>query len=591
MKSIPAFFFVFFLAMGVTAQTISYDVLDINRVKARINSNGSHFWDQQGIAKYEVPKGSGINAIFAFNTWCGGRDVDGQLHLAGGRYNTAGQDYWPGPVSDTNSYTAGFDTLWDKVWKINKTEIDYHKNHYWVAGYTAPPAILSWPGNGNPALGQAARLAPFYDLDADDMYEPMDGDYPMIRGDQSVFFIMNDNRSLHSETGGKAMRLEIHGMAYAFDCPEDSTLQYTTFLHYDIYNRSAAVYHDTYLAAFLDTDLGSAWDDYIGCDVGRGSFFTYNGDNIDGNYGAFPPALATTVLGGPYLDPDNLDNPKFDNQGNPLCDLSINGLDFGDGIVDNERYGMSKFVYTTNCASGPTCDPAVAADYYKIMHGMWKDSVVMQYGGNGHPNAGATGGNCSFMFPDLSDNCNWGTNGIQPPGYLTGAGGSGASWTEANAANPPNDRRGTLSMGPFTFLAGDHQEMDLAFVWARQYTDSSALAAVDLLKTRIDKLRTYFRMDSIPCGGSFSGIVSPSQDLSTLEVFPNPASTVLNLKYNNRSGAATYQLINVLGERVGQGKLRNMEINQIPLSGIIPGMYFLVVYDGNVVKTKRFLRK
>ncbi|MCX6269668.1 MAG: T9SS C-terminal target domain-containing protein, partial [Bacteroidetes bacterium] len=344
-------------------------------------------------------------------------------------------------------------------------------------------AILTWPGNGNVALGQSAQLAPYYDLNNNGVYEPMLGDYPLIRGDQAVFFIQNDNRRLHSETTGDKLGVEIHGMAYAFDCQDDSALVYTTFLHYDVINRSNNTYHDTYFGTFTDTDLGYAWDDYVGCDVGRGSFYCYNGRNIDGSgkpdeYGAFPPAISTTVLGGPYLDPDNLDNPKTDTIGNQLCDLSINGLFFEDGIQDNERYGMSKFVYTTNCSSGPTCDPSNAPDYYKIMRGLWKDSTHMMYGGNGHPNSGATGPDCSFMFPDLSDFCNWGTNGIQPIGYETGSGGNGPSWTEANVSNLPDDRRGTISMGPFTFLPGATQELDIAFVWARQYTDSSATAVI-----------------------------------------------------------------------------------------------------------------
>lgn len=596
MKLALAFLSVFFWATTSFAQSPVYDNLDINRVSARINSNGSHFWDQQGASKYEVPKGSFTNSLFCFGLWFGGLDTNQELHLAGARYNNGGLDFFPGPVSDTIYYTSAYDSLWNKVWKISRTEIEYHKTHYWVAGYTPPDAILNWPGNGNTAMGQSLLLAPFYDMNNDQAYDPLMGDYPLIRGDQAVFFIMNDARSQHMETHGKKVGLEIHGMAYAYNCPADSALVYSTFLHYDIYNRSTNTYHDTYIGAFVDTDLGDAWDDYVGCDVERGSFICYNGDNIDGSgqagtYGAFPPAISTTVLAGPFLNPDNLDNPKLDNLGNPLCDLSINGYSFGDGILDNERYGLSSFFYTTNCASGPTCDPDTAPEFYNLLQGKWRDGVHLKYGGNGHPNSGSSLDDCNFMFPDLTDFCNWGTNGIQPAGFTTGAGGTGPSWTEANAGNPPNDRRGTISMGPFTFLPGDRQEMDLAFVWARQYTDSLALAAVTLLKSRIDQLWSYFHSDSIPCGGSFSGINSIQNAPQSLVVYPNPATTLLNIKYDNHLGHAEYQVFNVLGELVGQGKLLSKELNQISINNITPGLYFLVVHDGNKVNTNRFIRK
>lgn len=390
------------------------------------------------------------------------------------------------------------------------------------------------------------------------------------------------------------MGIEIHAMAYAFNCPDDSALIYSTFIHYNIYNRSSNQYHDTYMGAYVDTDLGDAWDDYIGCDVGRGSFYTYNGDNVDGSgqagtYGAFPPALSVTVLGGPALDPDNLDNPKIDGQGNALCDVSINGDNFGDGMMDNERYGLSRFVYTTNCSSGPTCDPSVAADYYNLLCGKWKDGVNMQYGGNGHPNAGATGPDCNFMFPDLSDGCNWGTSGIQPAGYITGAGGSGVSWTEANVSNPPNDRRGTISMGPFTFQSGAHHVLDLAFVWARQYADSSALASVSLLKTRIDEVRLAYENDSVSCGGSFSGIYSPTDITSSLSLFPNPASGHINVEYKSNSGQVDCAVVNILGEVLLQDKLNSNTAHQLNISNLSPGMYLLIVMDRGVVRGKRFV--
>jgi hypothetical protein len=67
-------------------------------------------------------------------------------------------------------------------------------------------------------------------------------------------------------------------MAYGYDRPDDSTLNNTLFMHYDIINRSDNNYHDTYLGLFADFDLGFALDDNIASDVTNGMMYCYNGE-------------------------------------------------------------------------------------------------------------------------------------------------------------------------------------------------------------------------------------------------------------------------------------------------------------------------
>ncbi|MCX6269669.1 MAG: hypothetical protein NTU44_00330, partial [Bacteroidetes bacterium] len=98
-----------------------YDSLDINKVSARINNNGNHFWDLTGNADYFVPKGSLKSAQFSFSFWLGGLDSDNKLHLAGDRYGGLGQDFWSGPVADPVNYSNTYDSAWNKLWKINRT--------------------------------------------------------------------------------------------------------------------------------------------------------------------------------------------------------------------------------------------------------------------------------------------------------------------------------------------------------------------------------------------------------------------------------------------------------------------------------------
>jgi hypothetical protein len=98
---------------------------------------------------------------------------------------------------------------------------------------------------------------------------------------------------------------------------------------------------------FTDFDLGFFGDDYIASDVTNGMMYGYNGTTVDGTgqtyaYGEHPPAIGLKVIGGPFLEPDGIDNLSGE------CGCSLNGLNFGDNIADNERMGMTNFTILLN---------------------------------------------------------------------------------------------------------------------------------------------------------------------------------------------------------------------------------------------------
>src|SRR4051812_17483710 len=73
--------------------------LDINNVRARLMTGGDMWWDRgTATARYEVPKGSGKNSLFAGSVWVGGYDAQNALKVAAQTYRTKGNDYWPGPT-------------------------------------------------------------------------------------------------------------------------------------------------------------------------------------------------------------------------------------------------------------------------------------------------------------------------------------------------------------------------------------------------------------------------------------------------------------------------------------------------------------
>ena len=496
------------LCMASVAQLPPISHVETNNVRATILGNGTCFVPQQEVwyeewqqshftcPTWEVPQGSGKETMFQQSLWLGGLDADDSLHLDAFMYGQLGEAYWSGPLKTTDATIDLMTALrFHHVWNLTRVEIDDFIARHGQAGYAIPEDILTWPAHGEE--GYASNLAPFVDVNGDGRYNPSDGDYPDIKGDQCLFFIFNDNWSMPTESSGTPLGIEIHAMVYAFEAPDDEALNNTVFFNYKMFNRSASDYHDVYLGIWNDWDIGFAWDDYTGCDVKRSACFGYNGAIVDGEgqpwaYGDNPPVQVCTILAGPFMDADGRDNPAFDGDCGtlfggdyPLDKYAYNGFNFGNGITDDERFGMCGFIYFNN-NSGVNCDPVSAMDYYGYLRGFWRNGNHMQYGGNAFQGENVVGPECNFMYPGDSDPCNFGTNGIAPnDGYNT----DGKYWTEEQCESRPYDRRGLASVGPFSFARGSMQELDFAMTTVWKDDSQSALERKGAI---IDHVRALF---------------------------------------------------------------------------------------------------
>ena len=442
------------IALASMAQQPPISHLETNNVFPTILGDGTcflpqselHYGDEWGDTYYncttwEVPVGSGKQTIFQHALWFGGLDAADSLHLAAYRFGQVGQDYWSGPLKISDGSIDWMTSVkYHHIWNLTRAEIDQFVANHGNAGYKIPEDILTWPAHGDE--GYAANLAPFVDVNGDGRYNPTDGDYPDIKGDQCLFFIFNDSFKEHTESSGGKLGLEVHAMVYAFNAPNDEALNNTVFVNYKFYNRSANDYHDTYLGLWTDWDVGYGWDDFVGCDVQRNSCFAYNGYPVDGAgqpwaYDDNPPVQVVTILNGP------------------------------DGL------GMTGFMYHAN-HSGDNGDPEVAPEYYNYLRGIWKNGTHMQYGGNayGTPEVGVVGPECNYMFPGDSDPDNIGTGGVAPNGgYNT----NGKYWTEEECGNAPSDRRGLAMVGPFSFTAGGVKELDYAMITVWKNNSQTAM--------------------------------------------------------------------------------------------------------------------
>ena len=506
------------------ASAVAKASLSLNNVRTRIEATGGSMWQDRanGIADYEVPKRGSINdpkytSIFAGALWMGGQDVNGQLKIAAVTFRTNGNDFWPGPL---NTSTAEIDaptcTKYDKFYGVSRAMVDEFVAHYdcmldpgcdvavEYPNYQIPNEILNWPAHGDISLGQDWHLAPFYDKDGDDFYDPNSGDYPKydligdidcrttrdvrLFGDTTIWFVFNDKGSTHTEASGPSIGMEIRGQAFAFATNDE--VNNMTFYNYEMINRSTFTLTETYFGQWVDADLGGFDDDYVGCDASRGLGYCYNGDNNDENnggqqgYGVTPPAVGVDFFEGPYADNDGIDNPlteivqdALDSNGIPYSGL---GIGYGDGIVDNERYGMRKFVYY-NIGGGAQGDPQTALEYYNYLRGIWRDGSNMVWGGTGHVSSGGTIP-ADILFPGDSDPLFWSTQGVSA---------SPADWSEFALNNTSGDRRFLESAGPFVLEPGAVNDLTVGVVWARAVAGDN-WSSVQALRIADDKAQALF---------------------------------------------------------------------------------------------------
>ena len=528
--------------------------LALNNVRFIIETGGN-MWEQRGgnaKAFYIVPKinadgSAGDNSVlFAGSLWMGGRDPAGNLKLAAVRFRQVGNDFWPGPLA--NDGTASIDpsvcSEYDRFWRVSKQQAALHALWWdrindedpnndndppFENGYSIPTDFLEWPGNGDIGLHQDNVLGPFFDQNQDGIYDPGAGDYPWydltgeidchnrfredpvpLFGDSTLFWIFNDNGNIHTESSGQPIGMEIR--AQAFEFASDDEINSMTFYNYVLINQGTLTLDSTYFGQWVDFDIGFSDDDYTGCDVQRGLGYGYNGDSFDegatgaSGYGNNPPAVGVDFFEGPFQDADGKDNPltlvyqdAIDSLGIPYGGI---GIGYGDGVVDNERFGMVSFVFHNN-STGPagTQDPRLAEEYYNYLHSLWKDGTPMTYGGNGYDPGNDAAQRAKYMFPGDTDPIGWGTEG-----------NTMAEWSDVGESNPPRDRRFIQSAGPFTLEPGNVNNITVGAVYGRSFT-GSPFQSVEVVRAADDKAQNLF--DN--CFQIIEGPDQPDQSITELD--------------------------------------------------------------------------
>ncbi len=620
-------------------------ILEFNNVAALIETGGSMWQDRsKSDASYEVPKGSGEKVIYAGALWMGGMDVNNQLKIAALRFRQ-GNDFWTGPLStipgtgNINIGTLDYGDAnitsedcikYDEFYITTRAEVEMFNSWYECSqdpdcdpnidfpNYDIPASILTWPAHGDLGKFHDFNLAPFYDRPGGStpgVYSPADGDYPWydinneidcrtnrkvtLYGDYNMWWVFNDKGNIHTETGGDPIGMEVRAQAFAFATNDE--INSMTFYNYEMINRSTQTLTNTFFGVYLDCDIGCSFDDYVGCDVQRGLGYCYNGNAIDaigcGSWttpiGANPPALGVDFFEGPYQDNDGIDNPLTTDISLAKAQLGIPykglGIGYGDGVVDNERFGMKRFVYFDRILNSSIFgDPSTGVEYYNYMRGYWRDNTRFVYGATGNSSStGATTVPTDYCFPGDSDPYNWGTLGVDP----------GFDWSEIDPGNglPSNvigDRRFVQSAGPFTLAPGALNNITFGVVYGRT-NDGDPFSSVEIVRRADDKAQALF--DN--CFRILNGPDSPELVIQELdkeliimlsktqevEAYEEVDPIIMSYGYSEDSAKYLfqgYQLYQVINESVDPSQLTDPDYSRlIAQCDIIDGVSQLVNYE------------
>lgn len=507
--------------------------LDVNNVSALINNGGDMWWDLMGLPRYQVPKNSGRSTFFTQALWVGGINQNGSISLAGMRYRSSGVDYFSGPLNSQGTTTDSACAAFDGIFEMTRTDVEDHK-----AGLNTSNAVLEWPGRGNPINNMPLQdLAPFVDVNGDGIYRASDGDYPLIKGDQALWYVFNDVGNLHTETGGEQIGIEVQVMAYAFEgsSHEDNA----TFYDYTIINKGETL-SDAYFSLFTDPDLGNGQDDYVGCDTLRDLGIVYNADLLDEDnggslgYGTNPPLAGVRLLESRLVSKDSL----------------MRMTNFG----------------AFNNSQGVRGDPTTVQQYFNYMQSIWRHNSHFYYGGTGvigSPNVDSTR-ITDFLF--------------------SGNPSDSSTWTECSARTVPGDRRMLMSVGPFLFESGETIEFTSVAIFVQPAEPpSNGCADFSLISDASDYLKTFHDsvnsvVSSVPSRGT--------TQQSNLSIYPNPAVNQFTIEGIESIGE--YQIFSLSGKHVQRGRLEAGR-QQISVSDFRPGVYFIRVATERESTTKKLI--
>ena len=478
--------------------------MQVNNVRARLLTGGDIWSEAQYIVPKPAPGQLPVSSLYAGGVWIGGVDRAGNIKLSGVTYRSQGFDFFSGPLDINGTTELEQCQNWDRFFTVKGVNVRNHYNKVVKFKETGVPIdcdsiaedVRYWPGQGNPYWREKYNfnlpdqpLGAFWDDDQDNIYDPCNGDFPLIdiRGcepenlneakelipDEMVFWIYNDNGGPQTLSGPNSIQMEVQVQSFAYSTNDE--INDMTFYRYKLINKATEDLVDCYFSMWIDPDLGCYSDDYIGCDVSRSMAYVYNQDAVDGSngtacegtntYGEEVPILGMDYFRGPLgpkvfkrdANGEPILGPQIDKNGDTI---KVNGqVKLGKILLEPEPFtgqqdtlvelGMTSFTYAENGGVGSyppaTLDPQRGREtgFYNYIRGLWADGTPVTFGGSGYnPGSADT---VRYAYPDDPN----------VPG----------GWSMCQQQTAFGDRRTMQATGPLLLQPGATNELILGVVF------------------------------------------------------------------------------------------------------------------------------
>ena len=487
---------------------------------------------------------------FASGLWAGGF-VEGtnDVRLAASTGYISFRDYTPGPWFMDTSLKSEVCVAYNRVWKITNGEIRRLNENFadgTLALETIPLNILEWPAKGNIHFDEPILierdLAPFFDYNNDEIYNPLDGDYPIVLEEnpdfipfEFMFTVYNDNKAQHFQSSGDPVHMEIHQMDYLINCEDEIEANLSVF------TRLKLIYHGdenliNFNASIFDENvIGCVDTDHIGCNTEDDVSYVYNRDGLE-------------------LE-------KCFSGADPGVDQTI----YSTVALNHE---LESFISLNLNAGGPLFSSYPSSDlqHYNYTNAQWRDGTPLTYGGDGYDTLSTDF--TSHIFPDLpTDSNGWSMQNNE--------------YSYANLSTVSTMWKGDLE-------SGDEIILDFCdFV----YIDRSAegLEIFNDYEEAIANLKQQFQSfkdGSFICN-EISAISNPIKKEVSIKVYPNPVHDELVVELDLNAEYQEISLFDLLGKELLHKRITDTTFS-IHLGNINAGVYFLRFRD---TKNEVFVKK
>jgi hypothetical protein len=562
--------------------TPKYEYFHGNNLRFSVSSDGRLFHGgREGDLRldYLEDRGDYASSLQFAGLWMGALNAVGGLYTTVHVEDDEENGFWPG-IAFSHLEGAMQDSILEgtnNVWRVTRAEILKHQRDYADNGRIddPQPAIYAWPGARNPHFGvynnttaelptELSGLAPYWDHDADGIYNPDHGDYPLPSGwercgnidpiPDEIFWVPfhNFKPAAFLNEGYSGLQFYLTGTIYY--CGRNrfaeeariAEMSHTIFLNYRFQLKGLTPLDSMYIGLLMDHSPECGPGGYLGSKPEQELLYFYNTRQPTASGCEVTEAVGCTVVNRPFR---RLPSP-----------------DGGDTVIESR---FQNFIQLFPEGEEPTAGqrfPQTPFEVYRCLNGQWRDGTPITYGQQGYE---APGNIVSAIFPDFP--------------------GEGSGWSELAAGNSPGRRMGLMSVGPLQLNPLGLNQFKVALQVSRPYFTDEPLNLFFADAEAISHWGDCF--PPIYQGCVQEDLTPPEPEAPPVEpalfLWPNPTRAIVTL---NAKGIPIYwyRSYNTKGQLMYANDAPD-EVEQVPVSGWQTGVYFVQACWGGEVVTRKLL--